>query len=288
MGGMVNLPSLCPLIFTHIYYTHMLTRLSASPDTHGTIQSQCQCRILPTQLFTVSRQISAEALEVFYTNLHLDLDLDPSSSVTFFRSLSPHNIHHLLRITFTMTPAQVESWCNGAVASGCSPGRLKSIATVYWDDKVLKPPGDDDFYRRTWREVIAILAAHADLPRLTLTVKMGDCTWVYVEDTLIWEDPPDEIRASFRFIYDFYIDVVTALCELRGLGALVLELSAFGQLKPWLEREVLGRESPEPIFEEEYERRRWELLWKRPRFFQVVPRWHDGERRLDGSNYQPK
>ncbi|KAL1846100.1 hypothetical protein Daus18300_014350 [Diaporthe australafricana] len=258
-----------------------------SSETHGTPQPQCQCRILPTQLFTVCHQISTEALEVFYTNLHLDLD--PCSSLTFLRSLSPANIHRLRRLTFTMTPAQVEGWCNGAVASGYGPKTLASrVANPYWGGGPAAPAGDDGFYRRTWREVVALLAAHADLAQLALTVDMSECTWVYIEDSLMWDDPPDTIRPIFTFIYDLYIDVVTALCELRGLGALTVELSAFEQLKPWLEREVLGRESPEPKFEGPRARRLWEDLWKRPRFYQVVPEWHDAARRLKGSNYRPQ
>ncbi|CAN8102637.1 unnamed protein product [Discula destructiva] len=80
--------------------------ICTSPTTHGTTKPQCQCRILPTQLFTASHQLSTEALEVFYTNLHLELD--PCSSPPFLRSLPPQNIHLLRRLTFTMTPAQVE------------------------------------------------------------------------------------------------------------------------------------------------------------------------------------
>lgn len=195
----------------------ILIWLSSSFKTHGTSHPQCQCRILPTQLFTVSHQTSTEALEVFYTNLHLDLD--PCTSLTFLRSLLPQNIHRLHRLTFTMTPAQVEGWCNGAVASGYGPTKLASqVANPYWGGGPAAPPGDDGFYRRTWREVVARLAAHADLAQLALTVDMSECTWVYIEDTLMWDDPPDVIRPMLKFIYDLYIDVVTALCELRGLG----------------------------------------------------------------------
>lgn len=219
---------------------------------------------------------------MFYTNLHLDLD--PCSS--FLRSLSPQNIRRLRRLTFTMTPAQVEGWCGGAVASGFDAAMLESqVAIPYWGGGPVKPPGPgggDGSYRRAWRENIAVLAAHADLPRLALTVEMGECTWVYFEDAVLWDEfmPHDEIRPMFRFIYDLYIDVATALCELRGLGALELELSVFGQLKPWLEREVLGR-GPELGGEGPHERR------KRPRWYHMVPRWHDGDRRLEGSNYRP-
>ncbi|ROW03847.1 hypothetical protein VPNG_07289 [Cytospora leucostoma] len=184
-----------------------------------------------------------------------------------------------------MTPAQVEGWCNGAVASGYNAATLESqIAIPYWGGGAVKPPGGggDDFYRRTWREVIAVLAAHADLPRLALTVEMSECTWVYIEDAILWEEfmTPEEIRPIFRFIYDFYIDVSTALCELRGLGALELRLSVFEHLRPWLEREVLGR-SKEPKVEGAHERRR------RSQWYHMVPQWHDGDRRLEGSNYRP-
>ncbi|ROV94594.1 hypothetical protein VPNG_09197 [Cytospora leucostoma] len=256
-----------------------------SPETHGTHQPQCRCRIIPTQLFTVSRQTSTEALEVFYTNLHLDLD--PCSSVTFFRSLSPQNIHRLRRLTFFFTPVQVQFWCDGAATPGYP--ELPSTDMEYYREHAVKPP-DQAFYRRTWREVIALLAAHADLPRLSLTIDMSEGTWAYVETPLMWAGEimeADEIVPMFRFIYDHYIDVFTALCELRGLGALEVEIGAFDQLKPWLEREVLGRESPEPKYESKHKQRMWEELWKRPRWFQRVPPWHDMDRRLEGSNYRP-
>lgn len=262
-------------------YLLILTPLSTSPTTHKTINPQCQCRILPTQLFTVSRQTSTEALEVFHKNLHLELD--PCSSLTFLRSFSPHKIHLLPRLTFTMTPAHVEGWCGGAVASGYSATTLESQIVPYYCGG--GPVPHDEFCGK-WREVVTLLAAHANLPRLELTIEMGECTWVYFEDMLPWDETPD--LSMFRFMYDFYTDVVTTLCELRGLGGLVVQLSMFEQLKPWLEREALGREPPEPKLETRYARILWENLWKRPRWYSVVPRWHDGERRLEGSNYQPE
>ncbi|KAJ4424543.1 hypothetical protein N0V82_000867 [Gnomoniopsis sp. IMI 355080] len=197
-------------------------------------------------------------------------------------------ISRLRHITFTMTPAHVEGWLNGAVASGYHPVTLESqVAIPYWGGGA-PPDAAGGAYRAAWREVVSVLTTHADLPRLSLTIDMGECTWVYIEDWGMTEDEPnDEDRANIRFIYDFYADVVTALCALRGLGALNLKLSAFQQLKPWLEREVLGRESPEPVFESAMAQRRWTDLWRRPRWHQVLPRWHDGDRRLEGSNYQP-
>ncbi|KAK7738496.1 hypothetical protein SLS53_006015 [Cytospora paraplurivora] len=225
--------------------------------------------------------MSTEAQEVFYTNLHLDLD--PCSSVTFFRSLSPQNIHRLHRLTFFFTPVQAQFWCDGVATPGYP--ELPSSDMQYYRDLAVKPP-DKAFYRRTWREVVALLAAHADLPRLSLKIDMGEATWAYVETPMMWEGEimeVDEIIPMFRFMYDFYIDVFTALCELRGLGALEVDLVAFEQLRPWLEREVLGRESPEPKFEGQKN-----AAPRRPRWwYQLVPPWHDGDRRLEGSNYRP-
>lgn len=229
--------------------------------------------------------MSTEALEIFYTNLHLDLD--SCSSIIFFRSISPRNIHRLRRLTFFFTPVQVQFWCDGAATPGYP--ELTSTDMAYYRDHAFKPP-DEAFYRRTWREVIALLATHADLPRLALTIGMEEGTWAYVETPMMWEGEimeAEEIIPMFRFMYDLYIDVFTALCELRGLGSLEVGLSAFEQLKPWLEREVLGRESPEPKFETEWAQERWETLWNRPRWYQLVPPWHDGDRRLEGSNYRP-
>lgn len=74
----------------------------------------------------------------------------------------------------------------------------------------------------------------------------------------------------FRFIYDFYIDVATALCSLKGLGGVNSKLSAFKQLRPWLEREVLGYER-ERALQSPLARRLEADLWRRPRFYQVVP-----------------
>lgn len=111
---------------------------------------------------------------------------------------------------------------------------------------------------------------------------MGECAWEFIEDTLMWEDSPD--LSMFRFIYDFYIDVATAMCSLKGLGGVKLELGAFDQLRPWLERQVLGYEQKRTL-QSALARRLEEDLWRRPRFYQVVPPWHDMNQRLEGSNY---
>lgn len=104
----------------------------------------------------------------------------------------------------------------------------KSPAPRYWGGGPPPKLG----YKADWRAVVAFLASHTDLSHLSIAVNMGDSSWPFVEDTLMWPDQPD--LSMFRFIYDIYIDIVTALCSLKGLGDVTLDLSVFEQLKPWL------------------------------------------------------
>ncbi|KAK7721234.1 hypothetical protein SLS64_001530 [Diaporthe eres] len=242
----------------------------------------CQCRVLPTQLYLVDKQMRREALEVFYSNAYFDIcNGNLGTTLSFLRDVLPRDgLSRLRRLQFTMTEAQCEGWADGAVASGYPPWMLERIAGPYWGGG----PVPRLNYKNDWRAIIALLAEHADLARLSITVDMGECTWAFIEDTLVWDDGPD--LSWFRFIYDFYTDVATAMCSLKGLGGVNFELSAFEQVRPWLEREVLGYEK-ERTFESPRARRLEEDLWRRPRFHQVVPPWHDVNRRLEGSNYKP-
>lgn len=298
---------------------------SSSPSTHRNPSPRCRCRILPTQLFLVNRQTRHEALDVLYgggggglplLELH---DNDLAATLAFLRDALPRDgLARLRRLRFIMTEAQCAGWTagpggvgidHGPIACGYPPAMLeRQVARPCWGGG--PPPALD--YAGGWRAVVALLAARADVPRLRLEVDMRECAWTFVEDTVTWEDnikfndgDDDEQEENgggndaeavvaaeppavdmFRFIYDFAMDVTAGMCALRGLGGVSIELSAFQQLKPWLEREVLGRER-ELSFETELDRRTWEDLWARPRFYQVVPPWHDMDQRLEGSNNQP-
>lgn len=235
--------------------------------------------MIPTQLFLVNKQIRREAVDVFYSNANFDFFNDNlGSTLTFLRDVLPREgLSRLRRLGFTMTGAQCEGWAGGAVVSGYPAGMLERlVGTPYWGGA----PARRSDYKNDWRAIMALLAERADLPRLSITVDMGECSWAFLEDTLCWEEDPD--LSMFRFIYDFYVDVTTAMCSLKGLGGVELDLCAFQQLKPWLEREVLGYERKRIL-----KTRLEKMLWQRPRFYQVIPAWHDMNWRLEGSNYQP-
>lgn len=239
--------------------------------------------MLPTQLYLVDKQMRCEALDVFYSNAHFDFyNNNLGSTLSFLRDVLPREgLSRLRRLDFTMTEAQCEGWAHGAVASGYPAGMLEQqVAVPYWGGG----PAPRFDYKNDWRAIMTLLAEHTDLPRLSITVDMSDCAWVFIEDTLGWEDDPD--LTMFRFIYDFNIDVATAMCSLKGVGEVKLKLCTFQQLRPWLEREVLGYERKRTL-QTPQARRLEEILWQRPRFYQVVPPWHDMNRRLEGSNYKP-
>lgn len=222
-----------------------------------------------------------EAIEVFYHDAYFDLyNDDLGSTLSFLRDVIPREgLVRLRRIRFTMTVAQCEGWAGGAVDSGYPAAMLETqVAVPYWGGG----PAPRRDHKADWWAVVALLAGRADLPRLTVSVEMGECAWAFVEDTLMWPDPPD--LSMFRFIYDFYVDVVTAMCALKGLSGLNLDLGAFQQLKPWFEREVLGY-ARERTGLSPRARRLEQDLWRRPRFYQVVPPWHDVDQILEGSNY---
>lgn len=235
------------------------------------------------QIFRVDRQTYREAVEIFYSNVCFDFyDHDLGATLAFLQNLPRDGLLRLRHIEFTITEAQCEGWCDGAVASGYSDRKLESqVARPYWGGG---PPPKHD-YKADWRAVVAFLASHTDLSHLSIAVNMGDTSWPFVEDTLMWPEQPE--LSMFRFIYDLYIDVATALCSLKGLGDVTFDLSVFEQLKPWLEREVLGHHR-EPTFETPHQERMWQALWQRPRWYQVIPPWHDVNHRLEGSNYKSK
>lgn len=235
------------------------------------------------QLFRVDRRTYHEAVEVFYSNICFDFnDNDLGATLAFLQNLPHDGLLRLRHIEFTITEAQFEGWCYGATASRYSARKFESqVARPYWGGG--PPPRLD--YEADWRAVVAFLACHTDLSHLSIAVNMGDGSWPLVEDLFMRPDGVDWSMA--RFIYDLYLDIATALCSLKGLGDVALEVSVFEQLKPWLEREVLGYQR-EQTFDTQRQEKLWQELWQQPRSFQVIPPWHDVDERLEGSNYEPK
>lgn len=207
------------------------------------------------------------AIEVFYAHAWFNFFQDDLRlTLSFLRDTVPREVLGRIRcINFTMTEAQCEGWNpRGALSCGYPDPALQRIAKRRFDEDVRELD-----YQADWRAVLAFLKTHADLPKLRITVDIGECSWTFAEETLLM----DNTAPMLRFIYDFAIDITTALCSLKTLDALRLEMSAFDQLAPWLEREVLGRgDVPQTT--------------RRLRPYQKIPNWHRMDQRLVGSNYR--
>lgn len=63
------------------------------PDRGGYDDSfECQCRVLPTRLYLVDKQMRREALEVFYSNAYFDLcNGNLGMTLSFLCDILPRN-----------------------------------------------------------------------------------------------------------------------------------------------------------------------------------------------------
>lgn len=213
------------------------------------------------------------AVEVFYPNAYFDFyQYDLRATLSFLRDVVPREaLARVQRVNFTMTEAQCEGWGDGALASGYPEHFLNSILAAHCEGSA-RPPLD---LKADWRALLAFLGANTDPTRLSVTVDLGECSWRFVEDPLCF-DIYDEAQSIYRFLYDMYIDISTAMCSLHMIGSFEMKLGVFEQLAPWLEREVMGNrygQIPQPP--------------KRLRPHQKIPEWHRVDERLFGSNYIP-
>lgn len=237
-------------------------------------------------LFLVDRLMYRECSEVFYSHVCFNFysdDLSPTGPT--FSVLRRLPLKRLRRLQFTMTVAQCDGWndpkASAALACGYPESEFRQVAqylSLGWDGQGMRPDHLQRDWRADWRALVAFLAEHADLPQLSLTVDMAACGWALVEipDLMMSEEwgQPGYLN-MFRFVYDFCMGVVSDLFPLgrSGLGAICLDLYPFTRLRRWLEREVMGCGSLEQP--------------GRLGPGTGIPKWHNMDQRLEGSNYSP-
>lgn len=225
-------------------------------------------------LFLVDRQMYREASDIFYSHACFDFYGDDFGvALAVLRRMPPGSVRRLRRIQFTTTAAQCDGWGAGALACGYPESSFRKMEGYYWNDG----PRPELDYQANWRAMISFLAESADLPNLSITVDMTNSGWMFidVDEMLFWDDLD---FGWFRFVYDFYIGVATAMCSLKTLGAVHFDLCPFRKLVPWLEREVIGCRRGDGKLEKLHRR---QGLWSR------IPSWHNMDQRLEGSNYVP-
>ncbi|KAJ4387382.1 hypothetical protein N0V93_007973 [Gnomoniopsis smithogilvyi] len=228
---------------------------------------KCQRRILPVALFLVDRKMYQEAaFEVFYPNAVFDFYQDDlGATLTFLRDIIPREaLPRLRRICFTMAQSPCVEW-----------GELDTSCDFPDDFPPWSRRPDPQVNRKSqWRDIVSLLADHADLPRLSLTVHFYH-EWGLIEDAFMHQGSHWPVE-WFRFLYNVYMDVATELCRLKTLLSVNFDVYVFQALRPWVEREILGQDNEGTS-----------LLPRRLRSYQQVPPWHDENKRLNGSNYHP-
>lgn len=251
---------------------------------HASASPSCGCRTLPTALFLVDRQMYHEAaIEVFYPNVYFQFwHENLGATLSFLRDSIPRQaLPRIQRIGFIITEAQLDGWCDeDAVASGYPEYYLEdAYFHVYEDCHFPSRQRPELDHKTDWRAVLTYLAAFADLPGLHITVDTSCSSWSFLESTLI----DDDVTVDwFRFSYNAWIDIATAMCcELKGLGGVRFEMGLFTELTSWLEREVIGRYNEKPS------KVQTAMLRYGSRWHDVVPPWHL-DQRLVGSNYHPE
>lgn len=228
-------------------------------------------------LFLVDRQMYHEASEIFYSHAYLLFHGDDfNTALAVLRQFPLDSLQRIRRLEFNMTVAQCDGWGAGALASGHPEHSHKAISRYHWDGY----PRPEHDYQADWQAIVDFLCKNADLPRLSITIDMGNCGWAFqdITDMIMWEEGRVDF-AWFKFVYDFYIGISTPLCSLKDLGAVYLDLWPFKRLEPWLEREIMGCRNGYGILKH---REPLKLRWG-----SHIPDWHDMNKRLEGSNYHP-
>ncbi|KAK1750186.1 hypothetical protein QBC47DRAFT_439369 [Echria macrotheca] len=254
---------------------------SCCASLYAAASPNCVCRVLPISLFSVDKNMSTAAMEVFYRTTQFTVRHDDLSSVLKWL---PGTALPLIRyLGIIITPEQCFLW-NGhgrTPTPAHPPWHLQQVAAVLFPPKdksrVFKPRSRPSITpRKAFRKVLCDLAAArmtVELPGLDLTLDLG-ATYAFADIFIPEMNENDEDR--FRWIYDFYLDVAKCVREILMkpgqymVNSVRFRLGTFTDLEPWLEREVMGERFMGSV-ERPVEKGRARILAER------VPRYHPRE-----------
>ncbi len=119
--------------------------------------------------------------------------------------------------------------------------RIQQWPSVSGPDPKVNPSAE-------FRELLRFVADNFELPNLMFEVDAGSCAWSLHEDKAA-AAYDDDVEKTWRFVFEFYMDVGRALCETlagKGLARVSIStrtsISEFQGMGAWLEREVTGKE----------------------------------------------
>jgi hypothetical protein len=207
--------------------------------------------LLPTELFHVSRQMRRDAMDVFFPRTVFEFAQDYSETIQFLKALPAGAAKLIRRMTLVIPQDHFRAFFDR------------------WGPNAYKQKKTREEHSAAFGDLLQFIKTEMNLPRLRLQINMWE-----IAEWCAWAEDEEENR----FVYDAYLEIADALCSLRGIGAVEFDMSWACDMRPWLTREVMGKDyevPPDP----------------RPRHLNAIypmpPTWHDDvdEFRLPHSNY---
>ncbi|KAH8592272.1 hypothetical protein B0O99DRAFT_630180 [Bisporella sp. PMI_857] len=173
------------------------------PTAYPSYSTSCDCRLMPWDLFTVSKQMQADAFEVFYSKNIFEFCQDPLTTLSFFQSLPPSSLPFIHRMKFRFSEEQLEEW-------------------------------DEEGWNEKWTELVEYIKSNMNLLRLEITIDLKQ-----VFELFLFQDDNPDLEEDMRFIDEIYWHVATTLSMLERLKNVKFELGWWKDMKGLLEQRVL-------------------------------------------------
>lgn len=170
------------------------------PTIHASYAPNCTCRVLPMELFLVSKGMYRDALEVFYSSVTFDFMQDHQETIAFLDRLPRRALSLIQGFRIIIPDEHFLSW-------------------------------QSDNHAEQFRKLVTFIGDHMNATKLRLVVDT-----LKICDTCLWVDDNEENR----FVYDVYLDIANTLCSLRGLRGVEFAMGWASELAPWMCREILG------------------------------------------------
>ncbi|KAH6678137.1 hypothetical protein B0J14DRAFT_316038 [Halenospora varia] len=181
------------------------------PSLYAASSASCRCRIIPFELFLVSKQMYNHATEVLYSQNIFEFKQDAEETFAFLNDIPRTSLKQIRQVEFSFLVGP--------------PVTMKACFTA-----------------KSWRRLMRFIKIHFNIPRLSFRITID------AYDTCLWND--EENEEENRYVYDMYCDIVRGLRILDGLEDVRFELDWLTDLAPFLEWEVLGERAKERLPED--------------------------------------
>ena len=176
----------------------------------------CVCRRIPIPLFYVSRRMSFEATEVFYSHNTFLLSGSITSMINFLHRLSPFALRQLRAIDIRLEYDQFKEWTD-----------VEWAHTYYW------------------QSLICFMSENLNISNLALSLDLENCVEVHLTqvDDLLDDDDDDNDgnELELEWLRGTCTDIAIPLGQLQGLRKFQVILGRLDHYKFALEEMVLGR-----------------------------------------------